>query len=349
MRSIDYYITESYKMSGGEHRTKSYPFVEDNVILVQKPEEDFNELKKRIEICKEKGVNIPAYIDYKFDGENYWILEELAPGKEFQSLVKNGNIEKIFAEMPAKHIEKYFKDVYTLGVNGIGIEPKRRNIFYDTEKGFTTIDVGLNKDFKEHTTLAETYRFFNMYFGVCLPPFSDNEYGEIVRKKTTINVMNAFEKSHPLFKKYQRWIYRSEDYFAEFLKNNGVNLMLDEDEKQMFIDLVNELIDNIVQQKIENPDCNSNYSYISFLSSSINYYTNFNLFDLNECTLEKYVYNVVNSKIKELFYENTNDNNLHELYLTIRRKELDPIHIYPMDYIYLLIEKEIKEINHNKK
>lgn len=351
MESIDLYIKKAQSKDGGYQATKAYPFVEDGVILVRKSEKDFEELKNRIKICKEKGINIPMYIDYKFDGKNYWILEELAPGQEFEYLVKNENVTKIFAEMPYEHIEKYIRDSYLLEVNGIGIEPRRRNIFYDKEVGFTTIDVALLNEYSESDSLKDVNYFFNMLSFVCLPPFSNDEYGEKVTEKTVLNIMRAFENGHPFFKKYRRWIYRGNSYFAEFLKKHGADLTLNEEETNMLIKYIDELIDSVVKDKIKNPETlfwNENTSYISLLNSSIEYCPNFNLFNLQEQTLEKYVNGSVYSKIKALFSNNIDDSNLRNLYFEIRRKELDSIGIYPTEYVYEKIEQEITNVNPKK-
>lgn len=70
-------------------------------------------------------------------------MEELATGKQYDRLFDNENSTNIIADMPYKHMEKYLRDVYILGINGIGVEPRKRNIFYDETEGFTTIDVGM--------------------------------------------------------------------------------------------------------------------------------------------------------------------------------------------------------------
>lgn len=171
MKSINYYIEKAKDKDGGQRRTQAYAFSEDGVILVQKYEKDFIELKNRIKKCQEMGVNIPLYIDYKYDGQKYWILEELAPGEEFETLAESGNITKIFENMPYEHLEKYIKDVYLLDVNGIGVEPRRRNIFYDVDRGFTTIDVALLSKCEKQESLEEVDYFFTMFAPVFLFPF----------------------------------------------------------------------------------------------------------------------------------------------------------------------------------
>lgn len=352
MKNIDLYIKGIQGKDGGHHRTKAYVFNDDGVVLVQKSEKDFEELQNRIKFCKEQGVNIPMYIDYKYYGDNYWILEELAPGQEFEFLVNNDNITKIFSDMPYEHLNKYIQDVYLLEVNGIGVEPRRRNIFYDKDIGFTTIDVGLLNKFKEHTSLEEVNYFFVMYSHVCLPMFSNDEYGKNVCEKTVLNVMKAFENGHPLFEKYKRWIYRGDSYFADFLEKHGVDLTLDEEETKLLVSYIDELIDIIVQDKIENPENlfnNNKNGYINLLNSSIAYCPKFNLFNLKEQNLENYVKSSVYTKIKSLFFSNIDDSVLSDLYFEIRREELDPVGIYPKDYIYEQIKNELVGIKQKKK
>lgn len=352
MDSIDLYIQKISNKDGGKRRTKAYAFYEDGVILIQKTEKNFDELKRRIQLCREKGINIPLYIDYKYDGKNYWILEELAPGQEFEYLVNNDDATKIFGEMPYEHIKKYVQDAYLLGINGIGIEPRRRNIFYDKNKGFTIIDVGLLDKSNKQDSLKEVNYFFSMLSYVCLPEFTNDEYGKIVREKTILNIIRAFESGHPFFEKYKRWIYRGNSYFANFLENHGVNLNLDEEESNLLITYIDELIDSIVQKSIAKPETlffNSNLDYINLLNSSINYCQNFNLFNIKEQTFEKYVMNSVYKKIKNLFLNDVDNCNLRNLYFEIRRKELDPNNVYYEDYIYEKIEDEIIDIKARKK
>lgn len=348
VNSIDSYIKKTKGRNGGERRTKAYVFAEDNVILVQKSENDFVELQKVIKSCKVQGINIPMYIDYKYDGEKYWILEELAPGKELQSLAESEDATKIWGNMPYEHIEKYVKDVYLLQENGIGVEPRRRNIFYDSNKGFTTIDVALLSNNENQDALKEVDYFFKMFAPVFLIPFSDDEYGQIVKDKMILNVMKAFECGHPFFAKYKRWIYRGNSYYADFLKNHGIDLNLNEEEYNLLIGYINTLINSIVQDKIDHPETlfyNNNIGYIDLLNSSIAYCPDFNLFNLKEQTLEKYVETTVYNKIKSLFLNNQDDDNLRNLYFKIRRKELDPVSIYPIDYLDEQIETEIMSMN----
>ena len=51
------------------------------------------------------------------------------------------------------------------------------------------------------------------------------------------------------------------------------------------------------------------------------------------------------NKIKSLFLNNQSDDNLRNLYFKIRRKELDPVSIYPIDYLDEQIETEIMSTN----
>ena len=118
MKNIDFYIKEvqDKKIDGGNHRTKAYAFADDGVILINKYEKNFAELKKRIQKCHDLGVNIPLYLDYKEDETDSWILEKLAPGKEYASFFRTSdeNITKFYENLPYEHIEKYIHDSYLL-------------------------------------------------------------------------------------------------------------------------------------------------------------------------------------------------------------------------------------------
>ncbi len=349
MKKINEYIqTAIVRGENHKHRTETYPFPDEQLILVRKTEEDFEELKKRIKICKDKGVSIPEYFDYKYDNGYYWILEELAPGQEFEYLVKNQDITEMFAHMPYEHISKYIHDVYLLETNGIGVEPRRRNIFYDRKKGFTTIDVALFNDNGKNDSLEVTNYFFKMFSPVFVLPFKDDEHSHEVEKKTTLNVMKAFETGHPFFNKYKRWIYRGSNYHSKILKDNNVDLNLDDQEHQELIVFINNLIENIVNERLDNPQKlygEHHIGYTDLLSSSIAYCPNFKLFDTTKQTLEEYINNMANNKIKELFLNNQDDEKLRELYFMIRSQELDPVHIYPQEYIHKKIELEINNEN----
>lgn len=352
MQNIDFYIKEvqEKKRNGGNHRTKVYPFREERLILVNKSEKNFKEIKNRIKKCSNLGVNIPLYLDYKYDGKDYWILEELAIGKEYESLVRDENITNIYANIPYEHMEKYVKDCYLLKMNGIGLEPRYRNIFYDKEKGFTNIDVSLYNEKTNPDSLRATSYFFEMISPVFNPLFRNDEYGQIVRERTILNTMKAFENGHPFFKKYKRWIYRNSPRYAEFLEKKGYDLSLDEKEYAEFIEIINQLINDIVNEKLNNPSdlfINKNTSYIDLLESSIAYCPQFDLFDKTQ-NLKKYIQNSVYNRIKSMFLENMNHDILKELYFKIRRKELDPVNIYPEEMINNKIMKELEELKSEK-
>lgn len=347
MSRIDYYIEKVNNIPSGIRRTKAYPFREDNVILVNKNEQDYDELQRKIAICNKQGINIPLYIDYKNSIDGGWILEELAPGYEFQYLVDNEDITKIFGNMPYEHIQKYIHDVYTLLKNGIGVEPKRRNIFYDKEKGFTTIDVAVMNNVIDLDSLHGANQFFQMFAPVLLIPFSNDEYGQSVKEKTMLNVMKALETEYPHFEKYKRWIYRSNSQFAEFLQNRGYELTLDDEECTQLTNLIESLVNDIANEKVANPESlfiNYHMAYIDLLASSINYCPDFDLFDAKGQQLDEYVRNAVFAQLKELFLNNPSDTNLRFLYMKIRKKELDPVDIYPVDILNSKIDEEIQNI-----
>lgn len=349
VQNIDYYIEEVKKghIDGGGGRTKAYMFKDDNVILVQKYEKDFAELKDRIKRCKLLGINIPAYIDYKTDDDgNCWILEQLAKGKELASLVNDENGRSIISNIPYEHIEKYLRDVYLLSINGIGVEPRRRNIFYDETEGFTTIDVSTKNPTENFDSLEKVSKFFNMYAGVCNISLPKDENNKSVKEKMLLNILRAFENSHPFFNKYKRWIYRGSQYWGSFVEEQGVDLTLDSKEYEELTKYIDELINGIVNEKINCPENfgnSSHASYIETLEASIAYCPNFTLYDTNNHSLEEYINHLVYERIKSLFFENGSNSVLRNLYYKIRKKEIDPLNIYEPDQVTEEIEQEIKE------
>lgn len=353
MKNIEYYLNEiiDKKMFGGERRTKVYPFPEDKVIVVEKSESDFDRLKDQIKKCKDLGVSIPEYYEYKYneDSGTCYILEELACGIALDYLIDNKDGQDIVNSIPYNQIEKYINDSYLLEINGIGVEPRRRNIFYDKEKGFTTIDVALfnNSKNKKIDSLESVSHFFQMYKNVLLVNFSEDEYGQSMREKTILNMIKAFENGHPYFKKYSRFIFRNDYEYANILKKIGYDLTLDDDENEKLEYYINSLIEEIVELKISDQEdlfTNSKIGYIDLLSSSISYCQQFKLFDKEKYKLKYYIESCVFSKIKELYIGNSNSDSLKELYYKIRKKEIDPVSIYPDEYLESKIDEELKEI-----
>lgn len=342
VKDINWYIQEilDNNIDGGEDRTKTYRFEEDNVIVVRKHERKFEELKIKIDKCRALGVNIPGYLDYK-DG---WILEEIAPGNRFSDIVMNDKDSTIISNLPYEHIAKYFKDCYILENNGVGIEPRRRNIFYDKEKGFSTIDVSsLEKD-KAVSSLEEIYSFFNTYSNV----ITGGDYlNETSRKNIMNKIMRAFESVCPEFEKNKRWIYRANDEYAELLKNQGYDLSLTEDEKIEYKGLINNLVEDVTNEYIEDFEkgyfgCYKKTAYTDMLEKSIEYYSDFDLFDANKQNLREYIDQSVNEKIKVLYRENKSDK-LKELYIRFRMNELNPYGMYDYDQVSEYIQKELIE------
>lgn len=354
MKSIYYYLNKikTGTIDGGNERTKAYSFNNDGVILVNKSEDDFDELKKRIKKCKDLAINIPEYYDYiGSEASGYWVLEELAKGEQFANLVNNDNGQDIINHIPYEQIEKYIRDLYLLGNNGIGVEPRRRNIFYDIEKGFTTIDVGLSNEIWEDSLESVNY-FFQMFSRVMLVNFTEDEFGKNIREKTYLKVIKAFENGHPFFKKYEKWIFRGDIAFATFLEKNGYNFVLNEDEHNELINYIDALIKDATQNVINNAELiyslGISRNYVDLLKSSIEYCPQFDLSKFNGRTLFDFIKMSVWEKIKLMFLENLNNENLKKLYYEIRRRELDPVRKYSEEYIIRFIDDEIKALNNKK-
>lgn len=295
MQSIDWYIEQVKKgnIDGGIERTKAYRFEQDSVVLVQKNEEDFYVLKEKIDLCKKQGINIPTYYEYK-DG---YILEELAKGDEFAHLI-NGNpdVIKNIEQIPYQHIEKYLRDSFLLEMNGIGVEPRRRNIFYDKDIGFTTIDVMNMKKVENISdiTIYDVDYFFTMYKDVIPNNFSNNDYEKNISDKIKLKLIKAFENGHPLFKKYERWIFRKNEDYAELVSKNGIDLTLDDDEIKVLYNLIEHLVDKNVD------DLYFNYKRDNLIEASIKYCPKKDLFGNNK-SLEDYIDERLEIKQRELF------------------------------------------------
>ena len=307
MRNIDEYIdiVKKGNIDGGDKRTKAYRFEEDGVVLIRKSEDKFYELKEKIDLCKKQGINIAAYYDYKKteNGECY-ILEELAKGTEFASLINdNPDALKIVSEIPYNHIEKYIRDSFLLEINGVGAEPRRRNIFYDNEIGFTIIDVLSMKEKMtiENMDIDEVYYFFLTYAHIIPNCYKNNDYEKSVSDKIKSYLIEAFEKGHPLFKKYERWIFRNDEDFVDFVSKNGVDLTLNSDEIKYFKDCINECIEDEVTNHINDVYFQHENFFnqkIRVLSKSIEFCSKSELLGDDNISLEKFISNSVNQKLE---------------------------------------------------
>ena len=342
MGIIDLYISKIGNKSGGNQRTLAYPFVEDGVILVKKCDDDFLEKKAIIEKCKKMGVNVPLYIDYKYDGQNYWILEELAPGKELEQIICNENIIDI--------LEKYVSDSYILWYNGLGLETRPRNVFYDKEKGFTNIDVGLLPNIPNPDSLYEVNCFFRTVFPVLVNyNYPKNSYGEVVKEQVMSNAIKAFENVHPFFKKYRRWIYRTEEEYCRFIETQGEDLTLSDEEHKELLYYIESYIDLLIDNSIKNQSICIVLNDIFFiLEAAIKYCPKFSLFNLEEKTLAQYVSESFSNKLKSKFSLDTDNPILRELYIQDRTITLFR-NLIPYDEIDAIIEEEINAIVNNKK
>lgn len=103
-----------------------------------------------------------------------------------------------------------------------------------------------------------------------------------------------------------------------------------------------------MEEKIKNPEDlfnNRKNMYIDLLSSSINYCSQFNLYDTKHYTLKDYIEKQAFSKIKLLFLSNQEDETLKELYYKVRKKELDSVNIYPIELVNKIIEEELSSVN----
>ena len=340
MQSIDYYIdkVKSENLYGGDERTKAYRFEDDGVVLVRKGQDAFEQLKQKTKKCKELGINIPEYYDYKITDDYGWVLEDLAPGEEFAKLVNNDEGYLIVNKIPYEHIEKYINDCYLLDQNGIGLETKRRNLIYDKEKGFTIIDLSSFDNIDNPDSLEEVRKFFV----IISPIFYNQTWADKLDLKQYLNIMKAFENGHPFFKKYSRWIYRGDSLYSKVLKEIGYDLTIDNEEYNEFVSLIHQLIDDTVEEMINNPNYNrSNISYKDFLAASIDYCPQFSLYDTKKYTMRQYVDEQVYNRIKKLFSSNQEDESLKKLYYMVRRKELDPHNICYEDQLNEIITKEL--------
>ena len=307
MKNIDYYIEQVRKndIDGGIEETKAYRFKDDGVVLVAKPEPKFYELKQKIDLCKKKGINIPEYYDYKeTDSGECYILEEIAKGTEFAHLVNN-NLDafKVVSEIPYAHIEKYIKDAFLFELNGIGVEPRRRNIFYDKDVGFTVIDVGSMEPINiENMTIKDVDYFFEMYKDVIPHRFEANDNEKNVSNRIKADLIRAFEKGHPLFKKYERWIFRRDKYVAKEFDLDIEDLNLNKDELEYLKKYIDGYIESVVEKNSENLHLNYRASEGNLnqdvIMGSVGFCSQKDLFGSNDISLEAYVTSSVYQRLE---------------------------------------------------
>ena len=91
----------------------------------------------------------------------------------------------------------------------------------------------------------------------------------------------------------------------------------------------------------------TNYSKVALLSESIAYCPNFTLFNVNEQGLDKYIDKAVYSRIKEMYVNDIGNKSLKDLYIRIRKYELDPLNIYNEEYLQSVINDEINAIRNS--
>ena len=139
-----------------------------------------------------------------------------------------------------------------------------------------------------------------------------------------------------------------------FSKNmkNGYNLTLDEDEYKQLINYIEILIKDATQNVINNAELiyslGISRNYVDLLELSTEYCPQFDLSKFNGRKLFDFIKMSVWEKIKLMFLENLNDENLKKLYYEIRRIELDPVKKYSEEYIIRLIHDEINDLNNKK-
>ena len=141
-KNIDYYIEKANNMKPTDQspRAGSEGYRIDDVILLKygiyRKDES---LQMAINDAVERGAQTPRYLEVKEDKDNYWVLQEIAKGRNGFS---NEEVGKYFTNLIKAPDEQYKNLLITMKeLFDFGFEIRTTNIFYDEEAGFTVIDI----------------------------------------------------------------------------------------------------------------------------------------------------------------------------------------------------------------
>ena len=239
-----------------------------------------------------KGVNTPKHIAIKreeVDGQNIcWVLQEKAKGVSFANYSWNRDnqvqlaSQKVFADAPIEHYTKLVSDLMYLFNAGLELKPK--NVFYDEDKkngGFVIIDLlgGNQKPFSgslEDVIMMQRLVNFVTNF-TSIPSYNNPteqqaQMSKIYENKIKAKIFMAMEKSIPNFEEHKRWLLRTFDQQTLFgLEQNGIDvgdLTLTTQEKQKFVQMLNESVDSLVE-KIKS----GKYTYHDIVANQVRFVT----------------------------------------------------------------------------
>jgi len=174
---------------------------------------------KRIKDINEKEINTPLILDYyvvskKENGySDYIILEERAPGRNLdaESIFINLKEKYDFSEVssiylnalddyineiikrayaPDEMYEKFVSDYYAIINCGLMVDPKPLNFYFDSDKGFTFIDI--NSGGKDDISYLPRY-FLGAVLGYGVPNiYIENINSKFIDKGRLSKINNAF-------------------------------------------------------------------------------------------------------------------------------------------------------------
>lgn len=200
-------------------------------------DDSFPKIIKVLKEIKDQGVNVVPILGYgvtkfgekfKYSGKRYdkgYIVQEKAPGVELLDYnnLRNKTEEeqrkmvieyiKMLSKIPQEHFDKWVLDYKNITDQKVMIDPsKNSNFFYDTEKGFSFIDLNffnedklfdkMDNDGQQHHSHFILYtmipfRYFlseNSYFYKYLKTSKDCAMAEKVAIDCFIKNLNALKK-----------------------------------------------------------------------------------------------------------------------------------------------------------
>ena len=348
MRNIDWYINESLNRENiSTSYTKAYSFSDDGVILVQysKDRPNMDEVSSEIEKLNREGVNTPRYLDYKYVGDYCYVLQELEKGICFSEITRNHNLE-FASNIPSNHYEKFIRDV--IKMNGLGIELRPRNFFYDEEVGFTIIDIQgvYNSSFDSNSLVDVNFMFNHIYSGlnVNFENASNEELDklEILNAKRKIKILGAFDNSLDGFSKFKRWILRNNFNVLSDLNKYGYNvsnLDLSEDEKSFFNELVSKYIDIDIEELLEGKDefgRNNKSKVRNALEGSILFYDDYQYKDFDDNWDSIYL-----KKLSDIYLMERNNKVIEDELIRRIMRVIDPVSIYVYEVLYQYVKDNL--------
>lgn len=269
MIDINEYIEKTKNMvNSSDGGSKAFIF-DDKVLVCYEsltkygiPRENEEEIMINVNRMNDIGVNTPKHLAMKREiiGEKSYcyVLQERAMGKCYNYYCKsNSPIEQLkkqkeVLDAPDSHFEKYVSDLIKLF--HYGLEPKPKNIFYDKEIGFTTIDLlGIENDKQfNYESLKDILYLFSLTYSILnnrISPYSKDvsddlkEVSEEMYYMTRYKIFNAIKKNIPNFEFFERFVLRSfdEETLEKFREYGLVDddFLLNQSEEEYFETMLN--------------------------------------------------------------------------------------------------------------